>query len=69
MYTELSDIEWEHNGFANYDRSPKTFGYDAFVPGMRPADLNGADFVGFDAPPAIVARSGARSGAWRCTRD
>jgi hypothetical protein len=58
IYTELDDIEWEHNGFVNYDRTPKSFGYDAFVPGMTVADLQGADFVGFDAPPAIVARPG-----------
>ncbi|HEX8199648.1 MAG TPA: glycoside hydrolase family 2 TIM barrel-domain containing protein, partial [Isosphaeraceae bacterium] len=58
VYTELTDIEWEHNGFANYDRSPKEFGYGAFVPGMTVADLQGPDFVGYDAPPAIVARPG-----------
>lgn len=58
VYTELTDIEWEHNGFADYDRSPKAFGYDAFVPGMTPADLQGADFIGYDAPPAIVAKVG-----------
>ena len=51
VYTELTDIEWEHNGFLNYDRTPKEFGYDHFVPGMTVADLNGADFVGLDAPP------------------
>jgi len=51
IYTELDDIEWEHNGFVNYDRSTKEFGYDAFVPGMSVADLNAADFVGLDAPP------------------
>lgn len=58
IYTELTDIEWEHNGFANYDRSPKTFGYDAFLPGMTVADLQGADFVGYDGPPAIVVKEG-----------
>ncbi len=58
VYTELTDIEWEHNGFADYDRTPKRFGYDAFVPGMTPADLQGADFVGYDGPPAIVAEPG-----------
>jgi hypothetical protein len=58
IYTELDDIEWEHNGFVDYDRSPKSFGYDAFVPGMTVADLQGDDFVGYDAPPAIVARPG-----------
>ena len=58
VYTELSDIEWEHNGFLDYDRSPKEFGYGAFVKGMTPADLQGADFVGYDSPPAIVAKVG-----------
>src|SRR5205823_7242284 len=27
VYTELTDIEWEHNGLLNYDRSRKEFGY------------------------------------------
>jgi hypothetical protein len=53
IYTELSDIEWEHNGFYNYDRSAKDFGYDAFVPGMTTRDLQGEDFVGYDAPPMM----------------
>lgn len=56
IYTELSDIEWEHNGFVNYDRSPKVFGYDEFVPGMLVTELNGADFIGYDSPPVIVGR-------------
>jgi hypothetical protein len=51
VYTELADIEWEHNGFLNYDRTWKEFGYEHFVPGMTLADLNGPDFVGLDAPP------------------
>jgi len=51
VYTELSDIEWEHNGYLNYDRTWKEFGYDNFVDGMTVADLNAADFVGLDAPP------------------
>lgn len=55
IYTELSDIEWEHNGFYNYDRSAKEFGYDAFVPGMTTRDLQGEDFVGYDAPPVVKA--------------
>ena len=58
VYTELTDIEWEHNGLLNYDRSAKEFGYDAFVPEMTVADLQGADFVGFDAAPAFEAEPG-----------
>ena len=46
IYTELSDIEWEHNGFYNYDRSPKDFGYGAFVPGMTPAALEAIGAIG-----------------------
>ncbi|MDB5351322.1 MAG: glycoside hydrolase [Planctomycetota bacterium] len=56
IYTELTDIEWEHNGFFDYDRGKKEFGYDAFVPNMTPNDLQGADFIGYDAPPVIEAR-------------
>ena len=61
VYTELTDVEWEHNGFLNYDRSPKAFGYDGFVPGMTVADLNGADFVGLDCPPCQTLPRGASS--------
>ena len=59
VYTELDDIEWEHNGFVNYDRSKKEFGYDFFVDGMSVADLNGADLVGVDAPPCQTAAPGS----------
>ena len=59
IYTELDDIEWEHNGFVNYDRSAKEFGYDFFVPEMSVADLTGADLVGLDAPPCQTLPPGA----------
>jgi glycosyl hydrolase family 2 len=58
IYTELSDIEFEHNGFYNYDRSPKEFGYEAWVENMTVADLQRDDFVGFDSPPLIVVSAG-----------
>jgi Glycosyl hydrolases family 2, sugar binding domain/Glycosyl hydrolases family 2, TIM barrel domain/Glycosyl hydrolases family 2 len=51
VYTELTDVEWEHNGFVNYDRSAKEFGYDFWVPGMTVRDLNSPDLAGIDAPP------------------
>lgn len=60
VYTELADIEWEHNGFVNYDRSPKLFGYETWVPDMRPSELNGADFIGFDSPPVLVVTPGEK---------
>jgi len=53
VYTELTDIEWEHNGLYNYDRSPKQFGY-------HPALILGELFVGFDCPPARTAAPGDR---------
>ena len=60
VYTELTDMEWEHNGLLNYDRTPKEFGYDDFVPGMTVADLNGADFVGPGLPPLPDPAPGGR---------
>ncbi len=53
VYTELSDIEWEHNGFVNYDRTPKEYGYDYWHEGLTLADLNAPDFVVIDAPPCL----------------
>jgi hypothetical protein len=44
IYTELTDLEWEYNGFLNYDRSPKKFGYD-------PRTINAADQLPINAPP------------------
>lgn len=44
-YTELTDIEWEHNGVYNYDRSPKEFGYDFWAPGMTVRDVFAEDFL------------------------
>jgi hypothetical protein len=60
VYTELDDIEWEHNGFVNYDRSRKAFGYDFFVSDMSVADLNSADLVGLDTPPCQTLMPGGR---------
>lgn len=48
VYTELEDIEWEHNGFMNYDRSDKVFPYPADI---TLAELQGADFPVIDGPP------------------
>jgi len=44
IYTELHDVEWERNGFLNYDRTPKDFGYD-------PAIVNHSDVLPIDGPP------------------
>ena len=44
IYTELHDVEWEYNGFLNYDRTPKRFGYD-------PQIVNQGDVLPIDAEP------------------
>lgn len=51
IYTELQDIEWEHNGFMNYDRSIKAFGYDYL-------DINTLDFIAIDYPPGKTVAPG-----------
>ncbi|MBN1350348.1 beta galactosidase jelly roll domain-containing protein [candidate division KSB1 bacterium] len=51
IYTELQDIEWEHNGMMNYDRQPKTFGYEQLMPGFTCRDIHNADFIAIDKEP------------------
>ncbi len=46
IYTELHDVEWEYNGFLNYDRTPKEIGYD-------PRIINESDALPIDAPPIV----------------
>lgn len=58
VYTELSDIEWEHNGFVNYDRSSKEYGYDFWQPQFMLSDLNNLDFIAIDAPPMSELKLG-----------
>ena len=53
IYTELQDIEWEHNGFMNYDRSIKAFGYDYL-------DINTLDFIAVDYPPGTTVTPGEK---------
>ena len=53
IYTELQDIEWEHNGFMNYDRSIKAFGYDY-------RDINTLDFIAIDYPPGTTVAPGEK---------
>lgn len=55
VYTELSDIEWEHNGFMNYDRSDKMYNYPANI---TVAQLQAPDFPVLDCPPYQVVKAG-----------
>lgn len=51
IYTELHDVEWEYNGFLNYDRTPKQFGYP-------PSIINQGDVLPIDAAPIRTCRPG-----------
>ena len=52
IYTELHDVEWEYNGFLNYDRTPKDFGYE-------PALLNESNALPIHSPPVQRLPAGA----------
>ncbi|MGN6552533.1 MAG: glycoside hydrolase family 2 protein [Verrucomicrobiota bacterium] len=52
IYTELHDVEWEYNGFLNYDRTPKEFGYD-------PRIINESNALPIDSPPIQSVKPGA----------
>ena len=58
IYTELQDIEWEHNGFMDYDRKDKIFGYKEVAPGFSYRDLNNPDFIVIDASPCPIVEPG-----------
>ncbi|MDO4756696.1 MAG: glycoside hydrolase family 2, partial [Parabacteroides sp.] len=45
LYTEHHDVVNEWNGYVRYDRSPKIFGLDAFVPNMTMADFHSPYYV------------------------
>ncbi|HYG24329.1 MAG TPA: glycoside hydrolase family 2 TIM barrel-domain containing protein [Verrucomicrobiae bacterium] len=51
IYTELHDVEWEYNGFLNYDRTPKEFGYD-------PRIINESNTLPIDSPPIQRVKPG-----------
>lgn len=53
IFTELHDVEWEYNGFMNYDRTPKEFGYD-------PRIINESDVLPINAPPIARCHHGQR---------
>ena len=53
VFTQLHDVEWEYNGFVNYDRTAKEFGYDPLV-------INHGDVLPMDAPPIRRCQPGER---------
>lgn len=53
IYTELTDVEWEYNGFLNYDRTRKEFGYE-------PEIINQGDVLPMDTAPIKRVAAGER---------
>lgn len=51
VYTELTDVEWEHNGLLRYDRAPKLFPYE-----LR--DVFGANTICLDCLPILRREPG-----------
>ena len=58
IYTELSRHRVGAQRAGQLRPDSQVFGYDTWVPDMRPNELLGADFIGYDAPPAIVGKPG-----------
>ncbi len=54
VFTQLHDVEWEYNGFLNYDRTAKDFGYD-------PRIINHSDVLPMDAAPIARRQPGERA--------
>jgi hypothetical protein len=63
IYTELQDIEWEHNGMMDYDRKPKEYGYSDLFPGFSVASIHSPDFVVIDTPPCPTLPPGGEFSA------
>jgi len=56
VLTQLTDVEFEHNGLITYDREPKEDLCERHGVGL--ADMLGDDFVGFDWLPGQVLAAG-----------
>lgn len=54
IYTELTDVEWEYNGFLSYDRTPKEFGYP-------PTIINRGDVLPINAAPIRQVAPGSQT--------
>jgi len=63
VYTELQDIEWEHNGMMDYDRKPKVYGYSDLFPGFTVASIHSPDFVVIDSRPCPTLPPGGEFSA------
>jgi len=64
IYTQYSDVEWEHNGLMRYDRVTRHFGYAP--PGLYPAmadtetprTVDAADYLAISRPPIMSVDPG-----------
>ncbi|KAJ3185716.1 hypothetical protein HDU85_001075 [Gaertneriomyces sp. JEL0708] len=58
VFTELTDVVNEFNGFYRIHGTPKEFGYGDYVEGMSLLDLHSPTFLGFDYPPMETRNAG-----------
>ncbi len=58
IFGSFYDVPWQRDGLLRFDRTVKEYGYGEFVPNITVADLQGDDFIGFDAPPVIETAPG-----------
>jgi len=63
VYTELQDIEWEHNGMMDYDREAKSYGYEEIFPGFGLTSIHSPDFLAIDSPPCPTLPPGSEFSA------
>lgn len=63
IYTELQDIEWEHNGMMDFDRKTKFYGYQDLCPGFTVASIHSPDFVAIDSLPCPTLPPGGEFSA------
>ncbi len=56
VFTELKDVEFEHNGLLKYDGRAKILGYEEFD--VDTSQIIGDRFIAIDSPPVIKGYSG-----------
>jgi hypothetical protein len=59
FHARFADVEWDHRGLLNYDRSPKQFGFDELAPGMALGDLAPPHAIVIGDAPILDVRPGA----------
>ena len=58
VFTQLTDVEYEHNGLLRYNGVPKDLGYEMM--GITTDQLNSDLYLSLDVPPVISAKPGEK---------